>query len=241
MESPSYISLSRQEALKRQMDVVANNIANANTTGFKQQRVLFTEFLERPAMHEQMSFVQDRAVVRNLQTGPLTQTGAPLDLALTGPGYFTVDTASGRRYTRSGSFRLNDQRQIVDVGGLPLLDQRGQPLVVPENSREIKVSSDGTVSTEAGEVGKINVVTFPQEQLMTEVGSGLYVTDQTPQAAPAETTVAQGMLEQSNVNPIVETTQMIDILRQYQQNQKMIENENDRIRNAVRRLVKPLA
>jgi flagellar basal-body rod protein FlgF len=240
MESPSYVALSRQEALRRQMDVVANNIANVNTTGFKQQRVLFTEFLERPSVHEQVSFVQDRAVVRNLNVGALAQTGNTLDFALTGPGYFTVDTASGRRYTRSGNFQLNNQRQVVDQNGLPLVDERGQPMVIPENAREIKVSSDGTVSTEEGDVGKFNLASFSREQLMTEVGGGLYVSDEQPQAVPADTKVSQGMLEQSNVNSITETTSMIEILRQYQQNQKMIDNENERIRTAIRRLVKPL-
>lgn len=241
MESPTYVALSRQAALQRQMEVIANNIANANTTGYKQQRMLFTEFLERPGIHEQVSFVQDRAVVRNLTAGSLTQTNNPLDMALTGPGYFTVDTASGRRYTRAGHFKLNDKRQIVDGGGLPVLDERGQPLTIPENTREIRVASNGTISTEQGDVGKLNIVTFRNEQLMTEVGSGLYVTDEQPQPAPAETKVTQDVLEQSNVNSITEMTSMIEVARQYQQNQKILENEHERVRTAIRRLVKPIA
>lgn len=236
MENPIYVALSRQNALRRQMEVVANNVANMNTTGFKQQRMLFTEFLERPGMHEQVSFVQDRAVVRDLSAGGLMETGNPLDFALNGPGYFTVDTASGQRYTRAGSFRLNDQRQIVDLGGLPLLSDNGQPMVVPEGATDIRLSSDGTVSTELGEIGRLNIVTFQREQMMIEVGSGLYVTDEEPQAAPAETKVAQGVLEQSNVKPVLEMTQMIDVMRQYQQNQRLIDSENERMRTAIQRL-----
>lgn len=236
MENPTYIALSRQNALRRQLDVVANNVANMNTTGFKQQRVMFTEFLERPAMHEQVSFVQDRAVVRDLAAGGMVQTGNPLDVALSGPGYFTVDTASGRRYTRNGNFRLDDQRQLVDGGGLPVLSDAGQPITLPEGTADIQVKGDGTVTTELGPVGRLNVVTFQREQMMTEVGSGLYVSDEEPQPAPPETKVAWGMLEQSNVKPVVEMTQMIEINRQYQQAQKMIESEHERIRSLIQRL-----
>ena len=236
MENPIYIALSRQNALRRQLDVVANNVANMNTTGFKQQRVMFTEFLERPAMHEQVSFVQDRAVVRDLAAGGMLQTGNPLDVALSGPGYFTVDTASGRRYTRNGNMHLDDQRQLVDGGGLPVLADNGQPITIPDGTSAIKITGDGTVATELGPVGRLNVVTFQREQLMTEVGSGLYVSDEEPQPAPADTKVAQGMLEQSNVKPVVEMTQMIEISRQYQQAQKMIESEHERIRGLIQRL-----
>lgn len=236
MENSIYIALSRQTALRRQMDVVANNVANMNTTGFKQQRVLFTEFLERPGMHEQVSFVQDRAVVRDLRPGGLTSTGNDLDLALTGPGYFTVDTAAGQRYTRAGAFRLDDARQIVDMGGLPVLADNGQPLTLPAGTTSVMVAGDGTVSTELGPIGRLNLVTFPNEQLMTEVGNGLYVSDEEPQPAPPETKVAQGMLEGSNVNPVLEMTSMIEVSRQYQQAQSIITTEHERVRTAIQRL-----
>ncbi|WP_448203206.1 flagellar basal-body rod protein FlgF [Azospirillum sp. sgz302134] len=236
METPTYVSLSRQMTLRRQLDVISNNIANMNTTGFKQQRMLFTEFLERPGMHEQVSFVQDRAVVRDLSVGGMTQTGNPLDLALTGHGYFMVDTANGPRYTRAGNFQLNDQRQLVDAGGLPVLSDARQPITIPDGARDIKVTGDGTIATELGPVAKLNIVTFKNEQLMIEVGAGLYVTDEEAQPAPADTKVAQGMLEGSNVKPVVEMTAMIDIQRQYQNNQKMIDNEHERIRNAIQKL-----
>lgn len=236
MENSIYVALSRQMALQRQLDVTSNNIANMNTTGYKNQRMLFTEFLEKPAMHEKVSFVQDRAVVRDLSVGGMTQTGNPMDLALTGQGYFTVDTASGPRYTRAGNFRLNDQRQIVDGGGLPVLADNGQPLVLPAGTSDVKVSGDGTVATELGPVGKLNIVTFKNEQLMTEVGAGLYVTDEEPQPAPKDTKVAQGLLEGSNTKPVVEMTQMIEIQRNYMSAQRIIDNEHERIRNMITKL-----
>jgi flagellar basal-body rod protein FlgF len=236
MQNATYVALSRQDALRRQMDVVAHNIANSNTTAFKGQRMLFTEFLERPGMHEQVSFVQDRAVVRDTANGGVASTGNLLDFAIHGNGYFTLDSASGRRYSRAGNFQLNEQRQITDTNGLPVLSDGGQPMVVPEGAKEIRLSGDGTLATETGPIGKFNVVVFKQEQLMTEVGSGLYVTDEEPQAAPTETKLAQGMLEQSNVKPIVEMTNMMEIMRQYQQTQKMLETEHERMRTVIQRL-----
>nr|WP_295837998.1 flagellar basal-body rod protein FlgF [uncultured Azospirillum sp.] len=236
MENSIYVALSRQMALQRQLDVTSNNIANMNTTGYKNQRMMFTEFLEKPGLHEKVSFVQDRAVVRDLANGAMTQTGNPLDLALTGQGYFTVDTASGPRYTRAGNFRLNDQRQLVDAGGLPVLANNGQPITIPAGTGDVKVSGDGTVATELGPVGKLNIVTFKNEQLMTEVGNGLYVSDEQPEPAPVETKVAQGLLEGSNVKPVVEMTQMIEIQRQYMSAQRMVENEHERIRTMIQRL-----
>ncbi|WP_207456787.1 flagellar basal-body rod protein FlgF [Azospirillum sp. SYSU D00513] len=236
MENPIYVALSRQMTLRRQLDVISNNVANMNTTGFKQQRMLFTEFVERPGLHEKVSFVQDRAVVRDLSTGHLAQTGNPLDLALTGNGYFTVDTVNGPRYTRAGSFQMNDQRQVVDQGGLPVLADNGQPITIPAGTTDIKVAGDGTISTELGPVGRLNIVTFPNEQLMTEVGAGLYVSDEEPQPAPVDTKVAQGLLENSNVKPVSEMTAMIDVQRQYQSAQKLIDSENERMRTAIQRL-----
>src|SRR5262245_10619145 len=122
METPIYIALSRQETLRRQMDVIANNIANMNTTGYKSQRMLFLEYLEQPARGEKLSFVQDFGMMRDVRPGNLNITNNQLDVALRSEGFFAVDTAGGARYTRGGAWQLNDQRQIVDVNGLPLLD-----------------------------------------------------------------------------------------------------------------------
>lgn len=236
MENSIYVALSRQMALQRQLDVTSNNIANMNTTGYKNQRMLFTEFLEKPGLHERVSFVQDRAVVRDLSVGGMTQTGNPMDLALTGQGYFTVDTAGGPRYTRAGNFRMNDQRQMVDGGGLPVLADNGQPITLPAGTSDVKISGDGTVSTELGPVAKLNIVTFKNEQLMTEVGAGLYVSDEEPQPAPADTKVAQGLLEGSNVKPVVEMTQMIEVQRSYMSAQRVVDNEHERIRSMIQKL-----
>jgi len=239
MENPIYISLSRMLALSRHMDVVSNNVANATTTGYKQQKMTFTEFLDKPALGERVSLVQDRAVYRDMSAGPMSVTSNPLDLAINGKGYFVVDTVSGPRYTRAGRFQLNNDRQIVDNSGLPVLDASNKPVTLPAGTINVRITGDGSVFSNvnpAAAVGKINVVSFQKEQLMTEVGSGLFTTDETPQAVPKETRVAQGVIEESNVKPVVEMTNMITVLRQYQGIQKIIDAEHDRQKNMIQKL-----
>ncbi len=239
MQTPIYLALSRQAALRTQMDVIANNIANANTPGFKQQRVQFVEFLSRPAPREELSFVVDRAVRRDLTNGSLTSTGNPFDLALQGPGYFAVDTVNGPRYTRAGRFELNDQREVVNHAGLPLLGGDDQAIVIPPDVATVRINHAGELFDEANPqavLGRIKVVGFENEQALLEVGGGLYTTDQEPGAAPEETSVQQGTIEDSNVQPVVEMTRMIETLRSYQSAQNLGRSEHERLRGALTRL-----
>ncbi|CAK0775204.1 Flagellar basal-body rod protein FlgF [uncultured Gammaproteobacteria bacterium] len=239
METPTYISLSRTMVLRRQMDIVANNIANMNTTGFKQERVLFNELIKKPAIGERVSMVQERATMRDFSPGPLTATANPMDVAINGKGYFVVDTVNGPKYTRAGRFELSPQRQMVNQSGLPVLDQSGQPISMPEGASNIRIDAEGHVFTDQdpkNPVGKINLVSFQREQFMQAVGGGLFTTDEKPQPAPAETKLAQGMLEDSNVKPILEMTAMIEIMRQFQLAQHIAESEHERVRGAISKL-----
>ena len=131
MESPSLVLLSNQEALQRSMDIVANNVANSSTTGFKREGIMFDTLLSRPKSDESIDFVVDRATYRDASSGPVTMTGNPLDLAIQGPGYFPVQTPEGTRYTRAGTFQLNTDGVIVDMAGDPLLGQGGQSITIP--------------------------------------------------------------------------------------------------------------
>ncbi|MDG3441765.1 flagellar basal-body rod protein FlgF [Nitrospirillum amazonense] len=237
MENPIYVALSRQEALSRQLDVVANNIANMNTTGYKQQRMLFQEYLEKPARGERVSFVQDYGLMRDTRAGALQVTNNTLDLALKGDGYFTVETLSGPRYTRAGNFQLNDRREIVDQNGLPVLDTNDNRITVPDGTTDLKIQGDGTVMADRAQLGKLKIVSFDDQQQMQTLGGGLMTTTQTPRPS-ANPQVTQGAVEASNVQAIVESTAMIDVLRQYQMTQKLVDEEHDRIRNAISHLAK---
>jgi flagellar basal-body rod protein FlgF len=234
-ENTVYIALSRQLALNRQLAVVANNLANMNTTAYKTQRMLFEEFLVETPNGQPLSFVQDVAVARNLEDGELAPTGNPLDLGLSGRGYFAVQTPEGLRYTRSGRFRLDDEGQLVTQAGLPVLDERDQPIRVSREQTELQVSTDGTVATGPGQAARLKLVGFANEYKLTPVGAGLYETDETPGPAPGAK-VMQGMLESSNVEPILEINSLIELSRAYQTTQQMLENDHDLRRRTIRQL-----
>lgn len=237
MENPGYVALSRQMALARQMEVIANNLANLNTPAFKGEGMLFTEYLEQVPGTDEVSYVQDIATYRNLSAGPISNTGNPLDVAINGEGHFVVETPAGERYTRNGVFRLDPNGRIVTAQGYPVLGQGGAPLIVPPNAGEIVVAGDGSVSTDIGPLGRLEVVTFDDLDTLTPVGAGLYdAADQEPSPV-AQPTVMQGAIEGSNVIGVIEMTNMIETSRSYQSTARLMEGEHERQLRAIQNLV----
>ncbi len=235
MEAASLILLSRQTALQQQIDVLANNIANVNTSGYKGQSVLFETYVTRPVSGEQMNFVVDRTTLRDTSTGATTVTGNDLDIALQGNGYFGVQTPQGVQYTRAGAFSLSNSGDIVTQDGYPVLSLEGQPLNIPAEAKTVEIDLTGRILTDKGEVGKLQVKVFKHEQQMIETGRGLYQTKESGEPAP-DTRVVQRALEQSNVKPVLEMTRVSEVVRAYQQTVSMMQNENERMRTAIRTL-----
>ena len=233
MENPSYIALSRQSALRRQLDVVANNIANMNTTGFKQQRMMFTEFLERPGMHEQVSFVQDRAVVRDLTAGGMLHTGNPLDVTLSGEGFLSIQTPSGTRYSKNGSLQIDSKGTLVDLAGNPVLGTSG-PITFDSADTDIAINKDGTISTSQGTKGKLAVVEFTDPQVLAREGNNYY---SGPAGTPAvNTQVVQGSIERSNVSGVSAMADMIRVERAYQTLANIMQRQDELRTTAVQKL-----
>lgn len=238
MENATYIALSRQMAAERQLDIIANNLANMNTAGFKADRSLFHEELIRAGGRERLSFVKDDGTTRDLRPGGQQSTGNSLDVAIDGPGYFAVSTPAGTRYTRNGQWRVDAEGKIVTNAGHALEDDRGQPIRLSDPGAGAPViGPDGTIGTETGEVlGRVNMVDFANPQALRHDGDGLYATEQVPIAGKAR--VRQAVLENSNVNPIAEVSAMIALQRGYQATQRLIDNDHDRQRKAIERLVR---
>lgn len=234
MENTSYIALSRQMTLQTEMSIVANNIANANTPAYKAEKVVFQEFLDRTKNSEKLSFVQDIGLARDIREGPLSSTGNPLDVAISGDGYFIVETPLGDRYTRHGRFQLDAGGQLVDSEGHPV-KSAGAPLVVPAGQGEISIAPDGTMSTSESVIGKLSIVKFEDEYDLKKGANGLYSTEQEPEEVTSPQLV-QGMLEDSNVQPIIELSRMIMVQREYQSVQNFIKQENERMKKAIDKL-----
>lgn len=240
MENPIYIGLSRQMALQRQLAVVANNIANANTPGYKAQRMLFVQHLAETGApgsgrDSEISMVIDRAVIRDNRAGATERTGNPLDVAVMGPGYLVVETEAGPRYTRTGRLAIDSERRLVDGNRLPILGQDERPIEIPADGRGLVIAADGGVSTELGPAGRIRLVRFDDESGLTPLGGGLLATNEVPKDAE-DTELAQGMLEGSNVQPILEMTRLIEVSRQYQSTQRLLQSEHSRQRDSISRL-----
>lgn len=244
METPTYIVLSRQLGLSRQMEVVANNLANTNTAGFKAEGMVFSEYLIKAEKPVELSYVQDMASYRDLSEGTLRITGNDLDVAIQGKGYFVVQTLDGPRYTRNGSFQLNAAGEVVNHDGFQVM-AGGAPLIINGDDGPINIAADGTVSadrTQGGNTpviyGKIDVVTFADNSALKPDGGTIFESDQTPLAsATTDFKVQQRMIEGSNVQSIREMTNMIWVQRNYQSAQKFLEGEHERMRRAVNYII----
>ena len=237
MENSLLVGLTAQMTLRRNMEIISNNLANVSTSGYKREAPAFEELLVQVETDQtslsEVSFVRDWGVVRDMTAGPLLQTGSPLDIAVEGQGFLVVRTPEGERFTRDGHLKLDASGKITTSDGFPVLSDGGE-ITIPPGATAIKIGGDGTVSTEQGQVGKFRVVSLPPASLRKE-GGNLYTS--TEQAAPAlNTRLVQGAIERSNVEPVVEMTKMIEILRAYQHSTETLNATDDLIRRAVQRL-----
>ena len=230
MDNPSYIALSRQMALRRQMDVTANNLANTSTPGFKAERLMFEEMVAGKAPYPAsggprrgLSFVNEAGVLRDVADGGMLQTGNTLDLAINGSGYFVVETPAGPRYTRDGNFRLDQDGRVVTSDGYALLDGQNRPIQVRPGETRIEISAKGAVTTETGEVGRIRVVAFEDEQALRKMGSRpLRRRPRSAAGRPGDGhPPGHGRRLQRQVGRGI--TSMMEVLRRYQSAQKIIE------------------
>jgi flagellar basal-body rod protein FlgF len=242
MDITSTVAMSRLVAQQRVLDVLANNLANANTPGFKAERVQFSDWLARqsgskvPAGGSTIAYTQDRATWREQRDGTITHTGNPLDLALTGNGYFTVNTATGPRLTRDGRFALMPNGTIADAAGEPLLDTGGQPIQLAPTDTGITIAGDGTVSSVNGQIGQIGVVA-PADPMLLRAQGGTLLQSLSPTVPVASPRIEQGAVEDSNVQPVLEVTRMIDGERSFEFLTQFLQAESDRQQSAIQKLL----
>jgi flagellar basal-body rod protein FlgF len=249
MENTSLVGLSRQIALQRELDVVANNVANLNTTGYKADNVIFHEHLMPVARanafrapDRQISFVQDRATWLDLAQGPVQQTGNPLDIAISDNAFLTVQTPAGERYTRNGALQINSAGELVTSEGLQVIGQNG-PIVFQGNDRNVSISTDGTISVREGNNttdslrGKLRFASFDQPQRLQKDGTSTYMMPPGMQAqTPTTVRIVQGAIEKSNVRGVVEMTRMVEVTRTYTQVAGMLQQQADMRRSAIEKL-----
>ncbi len=234
MSQAVYAMLSRQQGLVHEMQSVANNIANASTSGYKSDRALFVEYLVGTgADNPSLSMGGLGAHTFDLSAGGLESTGGPLDLAVNGEGYFAVQSLEGQRLTRAGHFQLSSDGLLITADGLPVLSAGGGPIIFPPDAASISIGADGSISVDGEPLERIGVFR-PAGDLLKEAGTlfsapGGY-------ALAEEATLVQGALEQSNVVPVIEIARMIDVQRAYDAGQSLLEAEDGRVSQIINAL-----
>lgn len=235
MDNASYVSLSRQAGLMRELNIIANNIANLNTTGFRRESVLFAEHVDRLEQGDPALSIatMDRRYI-DFSEGEIRTTNSKFDFAIQGEGFFLIETEEGPRLSRAGSFSLNANGELVNADGRRVLDEGGGALVIPPDAMDVTVSSDGAISVDGQPVGRLGVVTADPAGLVRE-GNNLFRAEQGYQPADGAK-VIQSALEGANVSAVTEIAHLIEVQRTYEAGQKFLEQDDSRIRSAIRAL-----
>lgn len=235
MDNAIYAALTRQSGLMREMQVVANNLANMATTGFRREGVVFSEYVK--SLDGAPSLSMARASVRaiDLSPGDLTQTGGTYDFAIQGEGFFLIETPEGERLSRAGHFTPGPEGELLNPDGFRLLDQGGAPVVVPPGARSVMLARDGTLSADGLPVARIGLWQPADPTSLRHVAGTLFSAD-APEPMEDGGTLLQGHLEGANTDPITEVARMIEVQRAYEMGQQLLDREDQRIRNVLQTL-----
>ncbi|MEM8537486.1 MAG: flagellar hook-basal body complex protein [Pseudomonadota bacterium] len=233
MDNAGYTALTRQAGLLREMQTLANNIANASTTGYRAEGVMFSEHIKSLGPDSPSLSMASAAVRQTVLTqGTLTQTGGAFDLAIEGEGFFLIETPRGERLTRAGAFQPNENGDLVTPDGNRALDAGGAPVFIPQGLGQIGISPDGTISAGDQLIGQVGLVVPLDPNTLVREGGVMF--DAQGGFAPAEDgRMVQGFLESANVNPILQIGRMIEVQRAYELGQSFMDKEDERIRSVI--------
>ncbi len=234
MDNIGYTTLTRQSGLLGEMQVVANNIANISTTGFRREGVIFSEYVKALEGDPSLSMALGNVRVTNMEQGTLAQTGGTFDFAIEGEGFFMLEGADGPLLTRAGSFLPSETGELVTQDGLRLLDSGGAPIFIPPDAAAISLAADGTLSADGRPLTEIGLYRpVDPNDLAHRDGVRFSAPGGTEQIF-GESVILQGFVEGSNVNPIAEIARMIEIQRAYEMGQQFLTQEDERVRNMIR-------
>ncbi len=231
MDAGLYTALTRQSGLMREMQVVANNIANVSTSGFRREGVMFSEYVAKLGDGPSLSMANANTRVVDLTVGGTSQTGGTFDLAIQADGFFQVQTPNGPRLTRAGAFTPSAEGNLVNPDGHTLLDQGGAPIAIPAGTNAVSIAQDGTISADGAPIGQIGLWEAVDPLSLRHEAGVLFSASA---VQPMEGGIMlQGFLEDSNVNPVSEIARMIEVQRAYEMGQSFLDQEDRRIRSVV--------
>ncbi len=233
MSNSVYAALTRQSGLMAEMQSVANNIANAATTGFRTEGLIFAEHVRSTGPQTpSISMATAGAHATNMAQGTITQTGGTFDMAIEGEGFFQIETPAGIRLSRAGAFIPTPEGDLVTPDGYRLLDAGGAPVFVPGDATSISIAPDGTLSADGNPLSQIGIVR-PQDGVDLVREDGVRFRADGPVDPVENPAVLQGFLEGSNVDPVGEVARMIEVQRSYELGQSFLEKEDERLRSIM--------
>jgi flagellar basal-body rod protein FlgF len=242
MENATLIGLSRQMALSRELDVIANNMANASTNGFKARTSRFKEFMMPkasadtfPLADRRLSYVIDDGNPVDFSTGNIERTGSPLDVAVRGDGYLVVQTPAGERYTRNGSLEIDQKGQLVNSDGFAVVGDSG-PITFGNTETGFNIGADGTVSSSQGQRGRLRLVRFADPRTLKNEGANTFSSTAAAESAVNKSSLESGAVERSNVKPVLEMSRLIYVNRTYQSIASLMQNMDQLRQTAISRL-----
>ena len=244
MDNMLMIGLSQQQVLRRAMDITANNIANVSTAGFKAEQLLVEAEPYTRARAEdgpaRLNYVADWGMGRDFAQGSLEETSRPLDLAITGDGFFTLETPQGERFTRDGRFSMDAAGTLTAADGAPVLGEDGAPVTIDPDAGPVTILANGEITQNGMVAGRIAVTRFEDNGLLSKIGENRYIAPEDAERELAqEPLIRQGFIESSNVRPILEITSMMEVSRAYSSITRMLQQADELSRKAIERLGRP--
>jgi flagellar basal-body rod protein FlgF len=245
MESLGYVALSAQVVLQKQLDTVANNVANASTTGYKPDHSLFQSFVQRLAVPGgSVSFVQDRATYVDRKEGEIDLTGNPWDIAIKGEGFLAVSSGKETLYTRDGHLQVGQDGNLISSTGLPVLGPDNQPIQIPPNASKVQIKGDGDITVQVNgvsqQVGQIGIFRPTDPLALRKTGGTLLSAPagamQSVESGDRRSNIVQGGLEGSTVQPVAEIANLTELSRAYDRLQTLLSDDNDREQKMIQTL-----
>ena len=236
MDNSGYTTLTRQSGLLREMQSVANNIANISTTGFRREGVVFSEYVKALGTDPSLSMATANVRVINLEQGVLTQTGGSFDFAIEGDGFFMVESPEGPLLTRAGAFTPSQEGELVTPDGLRLLDAGGAPIFIPPDARSISLAADGTLTADDRPLTQIGLYLPADPNDLSHRDGVRFATPGGTEPVIEGAVILQGFVEGSNVDAISEIARMIEVQHAYEMGQKFMDKEDERIQSVIRTL-----
>lgn len=235
MDSSLFTTLTRQSGLMREMQSVANNIANLSTTGFRAEGVIFAEYVAQleGANGGGLSMANASGRLVQMRQGDLDPTGGRFDFAIEGEGFFLLQAPDGEYLTRAGSFMPSATGELVNPDGYLLLDGGGAPIFVPPDAQDISLAGDGTLSADGRPLALLGLWQ-PVDPGDLAHRDGVRFAVAGEMEPVLEATIMQGFLESSNVDPVSQIARMIEVQRAYEMGQGFLEREDERVRGFLR-------